>query len=561
MMRIHKTTLLARAIASVVVISSCRFVGDPPSAIVRPGAVGTDLFISPGTIEIARGFQSSETVSARLAGGQTPDIIWSIDDTTIVAVTALDSHSARLSARRGGTTTVSARTRDGVHASATVVVTDQPPTKFDPVEPRQVTVDGITVSATTRADSEPAGAPLGAVLYTTTVTLRNGGASDRTIQLGACSVWMTVHAGGGWYMEEMRPLAWDQLRSAHACEDEPKSVTLPSHASYSASTSVFAHDLIGQGVPANNRYYFHAHTRFDTTQVVVQADSAVITYPSNDLVATATTEILTKDTTQSLRTVVTLTNRGELPAHLEYGACATRVLAYLNPERTGSPRWDSNLRRPWEGTYGFGCAAYLAIRDVKPGAVFSPGEFTLVAPLIEMVGDSLPDGHYYFAADVGFSNRVPIRGIPAGDANISVGRGALPTTRVADLLTYRALPVSVAGSPAQITARVTATLDYAGSALVNFSRDCPVLLYAYRDRTRRDAAPRAGAADWSQAMCGTQQQQVVMNRGETRTLSTTVAVGNLLGSSLPAGHYYFAVSVQAEGNRVFLSAGEADLSR
>jgi hypothetical protein len=560
-MRIHKRMLVAGAIASVVALSNCRSVSDPPSPIVRQGAAGADLFISPGTIEIARGFLPSEIISARLVSGQTPDIIWTIGDTTIVAVTALDSHSARLSARRGGTTTVSARTRDGVQASAIVIVTDQPPTKFDPVEPRQVTIDGITVSAATRADSEPAGAPRGAVLYTTTVTLRNDGASDRTIQLGACAVWITLHAGGGWYMEEMRPLALDQLRSGDACEDDAKSVTLPPHASYSTSTSVFAHDLIGQGVPANSRYYFHAHTRFDTTQVVVQADSAVITYPSNDLTATANTDILTKDTTQSLRTVVTLTNHAELPAHLEYGACATRILAYSNPERTGPPRWDSNLRRPWEGTYGFGCAAYLVITDVKPGAVFSPGEFTLVAPLIEMVGDSLPDGHYYFAADVGFSNRVPIRGIAAGDANISVGRGALPTTRVADLLTYRALPVSVVGSPAQITARVTATLDYAGSALINFSRDCPVLLYAYRDRAQRDAAPRSGAADWSQPMCGAQQQQVVMNRGETRTLSTTLAVPNLLGSSLLAGHYYFAVSVQAEGNRVFLSAGDADLSR
>ena len=86
------------------------------------------------------------------------------------------------------------------------------------------------------------------------------------------------------------------------------------------------------------------------------------------------------------------------------------------------------------------------------------------------------------------------------------------------------------------------------------------LLYAYRDRARRDAAPRSGAADWAQAACGTQQQQVGMSRGETRTLSTIVAARDLLGPSLPAGRYYFALSVQAEGNRVFLSAGEADLS-
>lgn len=45
------------------------------------------------------------------------------------------------------------------------------------------------------------------------------------------------------------------------------------------------------------------------------------------------------------------------------------------------------------------------------------------------------------------------------------------------------------------------------------------------------------------------------------TVATLVRAADILGSSLPSGRYYFAVAVHAEGNRVMLSAGDAQLSR
>ncbi|HEY7394595.1 MAG TPA: Ig-like domain-containing protein [Gemmatimonadaceae bacterium] len=539
----------------------CRIASDLPSAIIEPAAPSEAMFIAPARIEIARTYLSSEVASVRTFGGGTPDIVdWSSSDTTVVVATAIDARSVRLTGRAGGTATITASTADGRKARVEVVVTPEPPMRWNPVPPKAVLVDGIRVSGVTRVDSAPPNAIKGSVLYTIDATLRNNSSSERSFAMGACSIWLTVHGGGGWYDEEMRPLAWDQLVSGHACTDEPKTVRLPPGASYTVSTSVFAHEL-SAAITSNYRYFFHAHVRLDTTEVVVDADSAVVSYPSSDLVASAATTVVGQDTSQSLRTTATLTNSGAFPAYIEYGACAMRIFAYSTPDRSGPPKWDSNLRRPWHGTYGQGCPLYLATTTIQPGAVFAPKEFSFNAPLIEMLADSLPDGRYYFSADIGFSNRPPIR-VPAGSLDLVLPRQPLATSRVSDLMTFTAIPVEVSGSPASVRARATATLDYAGGALIEFSRDCPITLYAYRDRGRRDTAPRSGAADWTQPLaCGPDQVKAVMNRGDTRTMETTVPVRDILGASLPSGHYYFAVALRAEGNRVFLAAGDADLVR
>lgn len=552
--------LIAFAAVATLLGSGCRFASDPAAAVIAPREAATELFIAPSTLELSRGFTPTEAISARLTTGGLPEVSWSSSDTTVAMLTPLDKRSARVSGRRAGRVIVSATTSDGLRASATVIVAEQPPLEPDPVPPREANIDGIVVHAITRADSSPAGAPRGAVSYTTTATLRNAGRATRTIDLDACPIWTTLHGGGGWYMQEMRPLEWDQMLADGACGDQPKRVTLAPGAAYDVHTSVFAHDLLAAGVRPNHRSYFHAHVRFDTSQVVVQADSAVISYPSDALAPKATTTIAGSDTVQTLRADVTLTNLGELPAYLEFGACAVRLFAYATPDRSGAPLWDSNLRRPWVGTYGTGCILVLITKTIQPGDSIAFGLGPI--PLIEMLADSLSDGRYYFSADVGFSNRAAIHGIPAGSAELAMPRASLPSTRIADLLTDRASPVSVAGTPAVVTEQVSATLDYAGSAIISFSHGCPLVLYAYRDRARRDAAPRSGAADWTQPVaCGTQQDQVILSRGGSRTLETSVRAADILGSSLPSGRYYFAVALHAEGNRVMLSAGDAQLSR
>src|SRR6476660_9479372 len=124
------------------------------------------------------------------------------------------------------------------------------------------------------------------------------------------------------------------------------------------------------------------------------------------------------DTTRSLRTTVTLTNRGKLPAYLEYGACATQVRAYRTAAPDAVPVWDSNRRGTWDYGPIYVCLSYLLGTTIPPGALFSPRELTLELPLMDVLADSLPDGHYYFRASVAFSNRAAMTDIPAGDAEI-----------------------------------------------------------------------------------------------------------------------------------------------
>lgn len=279
--------------------------------------------------------------------------------------------------------------------------------------------------------------------------------------------------------------------------------------------------------------------------------------PLADLVPSATSVVIPRDTTLTLRTMVTLANQSASPLHVEYGACATRVLAFRTADRDAISVWDSNQRRLWDSGQPLICLLYLASATIQPGADFSPGELTLEVPLMEVLGDSLPDGHYYFQASVGFSNRAAMTNILAGDAELVLPRPPLATTRRSFILEWQAAPVSV--SDGLVHATVTGTVVNANTALVEIGRDCPVLIRAYRDRARRDASPRSGAPDWSQPACGSAMQTETVARGDKQTLEAVVPVRDILGASLTPGTYYFAVVVSAEGMQMTMSAGELDL--
>lgn len=277
------------------------------------------------------------------------------------------------------------------------------------------------------------------------------------------------------------------------------------------------------------------------------------------LVPSAASVLSGSDTTPTLRTVVTTVNRSDRPAYVEYGACATRVLAYRSPEAGAPAVWDSNQRRSWTFGAPVACLMYLAATTVAPGDTLAPPEFRLEVPLMDILGDSLPDGHYYFKASVGLSNHASLADIPAGDAELAVARPPLASTRRSLIMQWTAAPASLGDGV--VRAKATGTVVNANSALVTLDKNCPILIRVYRDRDRRDSAPRSGPADWSQAACTPATENKVLNRGETVTFETGVAVRDILGSALPAGRYYFAVLVKGDGMEMLLSGGELDLAR
>jgi hypothetical protein len=265
-----------------------------------------------------------------------------------------------------------------------------------------------------------------------------------------------------------------------------------------------------------------------------------------------------------IRASVSIANRSRAPISVDYGACALSLRAYRNPWRTGAPAWRSELRAPWNGFGGYACPGYRARRTLAPGETFSPREFQFSGPLIELLGDSLPDGRYWFAATLRL-NRRNVPEFPAGSADLAMARLALPSSQTVHDVRYEARSELVrdttAAQPPMVLAVVTASKSQ-GGALLRYSAACPVVLYLYRDRGRRDAAPRSGTADWtSHDACGAALQQLSLYAGETHTFQVQASTRDLVEAGLQPGRYYVAVAVLGERRKLYLSAGEMTLAR
>jgi len=259
----------------------------------------------------------------------------------------------------------------------------------------------------------------------------------------------------------------------------------------------------------------------------------------------------------TITTTANIRNDRSEPVTLTYGACNVSLVAHTNADRRGPPVWQSYRSEPWEGTYGRGCTAILLGKTLAPGAELALGSYS--SRVIEVLGDSLPNGHYWFTATLGVSSAPNGVVLPAGDFELALTRPALRDSVIHDLLTYKATS-NVSGGVVQ--GRVTATLTHAGGSLVEFPRECAMEIVAYRTQERRDAAPLSGAPDWrATRTCGTGWRQVGLNRGESTSFEATATAREILGSSLPAGTYHFAAIIHARTRNIWLSAGSGELRR
>jgi hypothetical protein len=111
-----------------------------------------------------------------------------------------------------------------------------------------------------------------------------------------------------------------------------------------------------------------------------------------------------------LATTVKLTNKGNSRRKVTFpDGCVVLIRAYRNAERTGEPAWDQSRV--------VACTMALVEVDLAPG---ESREYQARTDAGLILGDSLPNGRYYFTALLRPDGRA--LEIPAGDAELAVGR-------------------------------------------------------------------------------------------------------------------------------------------
>jgi hypothetical protein len=331
-------------------------------------------------------------------------------------------------------------------------------------------------------------------------------------------------------------------------------------------------DVLGDSLPPGPyRFTILAEVRGDTFQaeagrIFLSPDTLPPTGDRSALRHTVETRV--EDVApRHLVTRVTATNTGSRRVQVQFGDCALRLRAYRTPARTGRPVWRSELRGPpyerGEDGFGYACLAYLAGAVVAPGETIAPNEFSARIPFPEILGDSLPDGRYWLAAELDLLGERPAGGLDrdsvrlaAGEAELTSRVDPLPAERTVRGVRWRAATTRIPGDPGKLRLTVTATNTGAAPALVGASpsvAECAMQLNGYRTAGRRDAWYLYRNSDWTTPECPVRIVQARLAPGETR------AFAGVFAAPAERRHLSLALWTAAPGmgtERIMLSAGD-----
>jgi len=134
------------------------------------------------------------------------------------------------------------------------------------------------------------------------------------------------------------------------------------------------------------------------------SEAATAPGPVSDYLQLAATTTMTA--AGRAQTDVTVSTGVPAGVPIEWGGCTVLMRVYRTPERI-TPVWDAS-------TLMLACPAFLARGRVTPG---TPARFSTDAKPAEILGDSLPPGHYYFSALLGL-NRTQFVVVDAGELDL-----------------------------------------------------------------------------------------------------------------------------------------------
>jgi hypothetical protein len=203
------------------------------------------------------------------------------------------------------------------------------------------------------------------------------------------------------------------------------------------------------------------------------------------------------------------------------GACFMHVRVFRDESRTGSPAWRSDSRP-------LPCVAVLYTYSVAPGATLGPDGFTASTPLADILGDSLPDGRYWFSTRLDFARGGPGDGpgdltieIPAGSAQLERAPDPLPSERVVDGVRYRVDHLGATGAGETLLRLSATNVGTQPVLLVEAGAGCNAQVFGYLDATAEGWYRTP--PDWISAPCDLRFDPTWLDPGETRAFPVSVA--------------------------------------
>ena len=265
-----------------------------------------------------------------------------------------------------------------------------------------------------------------------------------------------------------------------------------------------------------------------------------------------------------LWTAVTAVNPTRRRVQIEFGSCSMTVYAYLNPDRSGEPVWRSSgyrYARPSDSIVAV-CPDYLGVRVLAPGDSAQPEEFRTRFPVAEILGDSLPEGHYYFATGLDL-NGDTVR-VPAGEARLTMNSRAAIPIGLSDELSYRAELDIPESSPLCVRGSVKVINTSDQEVLLEYGRGT---VWLRIDSTTNPSSPSV----WEETKWLGRDPELAATWTSPHTLkwrllapgdsfappefTQVIPLPEILGDSLPEGLYTFSMMLHLRADTVQVPAG------
>ncbi|HEX5582036.1 MAG TPA: hypothetical protein VFX39_10685 [Gemmatimonadaceae bacterium] len=273
---------------------------------------------------------------------------------------------------------------------------------------------------------------------------------------------------------------------------------------------------------------------------------------------------------------VTVTNSGRRRVRLAYDECSLRLRLFRTPLRLLTV-WSAEERADGAARECTDPPSHVVL---APRESFTADELSIAASVPEILGDSLREGHYYVGAELALPRedgeddgsgrswtrfiggasssssreRVPLE---AGVVELRGRRGQLTAERTVGGLTYRAASRLVRGAGNADTVRVAVMVTNTGGQRVVTAvlRDCPVLAYAYRDASLRDALPMRDA-DWSPPMqhCSGAAHRFALAPGQSWAFNADIPT-SALPSALADAPIHLTAVLRTPERLITLAAG------